>query len=79
MDGFSVAALVLGICGLFFGWMWVIPPILGVVFGGVSLRRINQSNNWKSGRGMAIAGLICGIVGTVIWGFIFIGIIAAQN
>jgi Domain of unknown function (DUF4190) len=79
MDGFSVAALVLGICGLFFGWLWVIPPVLGVVFGGVSLHRINQSNNWKSGRGMAIAGLTCGIVGTVIWGLIFIATIGAHN
>ena len=60
-DGFSIAALVLGIAP-------VLGGILGIVFGAVALRRIRRTG--QKGRGMAIAGIILGAV----W---FVGLAAA--
>ena len=53
--GMSVAALVCGIVGLFFGGLILGP--LAIVFGAIGMKR--------DGRGMAIAGLVCGIVATL--------------
>jgi hypothetical protein len=70
VNGLAVASMVLGICGLLFGWLYVIPCILGVVFGAVALRKINAEG--LAGRGMAIAGLVCGIIGTAFWGLMLL-------
>ena len=51
----SVAALVCGIVGLFFGGLILGP--LAIIFGAIGMKR--------DGRGMAIAGLVCGIVATL--------------
>ena len=53
--GMSVAALVCGIVGLFFGGLILGP--LAIIFGAIGMKR--------DGRGMAIAGLVCGIVATL--------------
>lgn len=58
VDGLAVAALVLGII-----WLYWIGSILAVIFGGVALKRINASNGWRTGKGMAVAGLVLGLVG----------------
>ena len=76
-DGLAVAALVLGICAIPFGWLWLVPPILGIVFGHVAVNRIDHSQGTKSGRGMATAGFICGYVGLVLWGLIFLVALSA--
>lgn len=55
-DGVSIAALITGILGL-----TLIPVVLGIV----GLRR--TSGGIRKGRGMAIAGLILGIVSTIAW------------
>jgi hypothetical protein len=44
-------------------WLWWIGSILAVIFGGVAIKRINASNGWKTGKGMAVAGLVLGLVG----------------
>jgi hypothetical protein len=65
VDGFAIAALVLGIlpaCG----------GILGIIFGIVSLNRI--AGTAKRGRKMAIAGIVCGSLWVVL---IVVGIIAS--
>jgi uncharacterized C2H2 Zn-finger protein len=66
-NGFCVASLVLGILGIPF-FCSVIPWILALVFGIVGLMQVSKSES-GGGRGMAIAGIICGVVG----GMIFVG------
>jgi len=39
---------------------------LGVVFGIMALREIDRSNGQKTGRGLAIAGIWCGAIFTVL-------------
>ena len=71
--GFGVTALVLGIVGVFLCWIPVfglILPILAIVFGGIGIYL-------RSGRGMAIAGLVIGVITLII--NIVIMIVAANN
>lgn len=60
-SGFAVAALVLGLLGL-----CGIGSILAIIFGAVALKQIDKSNGELTGKGMAKAGLILGIVWLVI-------------
>ena len=67
-SGAAVASLVLGIIGLFASWVMLgIPSLLAVILGhvGVSATRLGH----RSGRGMAIAGLVLGYVVAIpsIW------------
>jgi hypothetical protein len=50
-SGFAIASLVLGLFGM------ALPAI---IFGHVSLRRMNRSDGHERGRGMAAAGLVLG-------------------
>lgn len=40
----------------------LIPAILGVVFGLIGMKKIDASGGALKGRGMALAGAICGAV-----------------
>ena len=60
-NGLAVAALVCGIIGfLFFG---IVLGPLAAIFGGIGLSRANRG---ASGRAMAIAGLVLGVIDTVV-------------
>jgi Domain of unknown function (DUF4190) len=59
-NGMAIASLV---CSLF-GWLCLIGPILGIVFGFVALGQIKQTG--QGGRGMALAGIIIGVVVVVV-------------
>ncbi|MBQ6510951.1 DUF4190 domain-containing protein [Candidatus Saccharibacteria bacterium] len=54
-NGLAIAAMILGICGF---------AILPIVFGAVQLSKIKKGE--ASGKGMAIAGLVIGIVRLVL-------------
>ncbi|MDQ3623625.1 MAG: DUF4190 domain-containing protein, partial [Verrucomicrobiota bacterium] len=67
-DGLAVASLVLGVLGLV-----VIPFICSlpaVICGHLSLGRIRRAAGALAGHGMAVAGLLTGYFGIVIWGLI---------
>jgi hypothetical protein len=70
--GFAITSMVLGICSLVIPYAGIILGILAVVFGAVS------RNKNESGRGMAIAGLVTGIVALALW-LIVIIIVAASS
>jgi hypothetical protein len=50
----AVASLV---CSLF-GWLCIVGPLFGLIFGFVALNQIKQTG--QRGRGMALAGIIIG-------------------
>jgi hypothetical protein len=64
-NGFCVASLVLGIIGLPAACA-VIPPVLAVVFGIIGYMQTTKDGMEGSGKGMAIAGIICGSIGCVL-------------
>jgi hypothetical protein len=68
--GFAVTALVLGIIGLVFSLtpigigVGLICDILGIIFGAVGITKAKRGQ--AGGKGMAMAGLVCGIIGIVM-------------
>jgi hypothetical protein len=63
-NGMAVASMVLGILGMV-GMIWIISPILALVFGYISKGQIDRSGGALEGRGYAIAGIVLGWVGIV--------------
>jgi hypothetical protein len=64
--GFAIAALVLGILGIFLFWAPILGPLLGLtalVLGIIGVRR-------RAGKGMAITGIVLGAL-TLIVGVVF--------
>jgi len=59
---FAIASLVFGVLSVTFGFAFVIPPILAIIFGAVALPRAQYQSGFVRGRGMAMAGLILGIL-----------------
>jgi hypothetical protein len=83
--GFAIASLV---CGLLFwlGFPGFILSILAIVFGIIQLKNIKKTPGQYGGRGMAIAGLILGIIGIVVFlvltlvlGLLFAGSMASLS
>ncbi len=65
-QGLAVASLVLGFIGcLPFFSMLLIPSILSICFGGIAMLRVHARTG--GGRGFALAGIICGVVGVVFF------------
>jgi len=69
-NGVAVAALVLGITSIVFSWwglLTLVQVMLAIVFGSVG---ISKANRGASNKGLAVAGLVLGLVGLVIYFFI---------
>ncbi|HSI33939.1 MAG: DUF4190 domain-containing protein [Phycisphaerae bacterium] len=60
-NGPAVTSLVCGIAGI----IPFVPSLLALVFGMVGLNRAKQLGG--TGRGMAVSGLVLGILGLVLW------------
>ncbi|AWS42129.1 DUF4190 domain-containing protein [Streptosporangium sp. 'caverna'] len=78
-NGMAIAALVMGIAGLF---ACGITSIVGAVLGHISLSQIKRTG--EEGRGMAIAGLVLSYFGIACWvlvlgGLLFLGIIGSTS
>jgi hypothetical protein len=74
-NGKSIATLVLGILAVIVPYVGLILGIIAIVFGKISLNEIKQRG--EQGRGMAIAGLVCGIVGTALYAIVIIIVVIA--
>src|SRR3954452_10414566 len=64
-NGFCVASLVLGIIGIP-AFCTVVTPLLAIIFGIIGYNQANKADVQASGKGMAIAGIICGVIGCII-------------
>lgn len=64
-NGFCVASLVLGIIGIPASCTLILP-LLAVIFGAIGLVQVNRGESGGGGRGMAIAGMICGGIGCLL-------------
>ena len=61
-NGFCVASLVLGIISIP-TFCAIVTPVLAIVFGCIGYAQASKAENETSGKGMAIAGMICGAIG----------------
>jgi hypothetical protein len=69
-NGLAIASLV---CSFFF-WILGVPSLLAIVFGLVARAQIGKSGGTQKGGGLAMAGIIIGVIGvalTVLW-FVFV-------
>jgi hypothetical protein len=66
-NGLAIASLVCACAGFF-----IIPGILGVIFGFIARSQIRQSGGIQGGDGLALAGIIVGFawIGLFVIGFI---------
>ena len=67
--GLAITSMVLGIVSLVIPFVGLLTAILAIIFGAVS-----RSHN-EGGRGMAIAGIVCGII-ALVGGIVIIILIA---
>lgn len=67
----AVLSLVFGIVSLLLSFITIygvlVLAILAIIFGGVALRKIKQHPETYIGKGMATAGIICGILALLIF------------
>jgi hypothetical protein len=74
-NGLAIASLVLSIF-----WLFGVGSILAVIFGVSARRAIKRSAGTQSGEGLAVAGLVIGIVGiTAIVGLGVIGVLVGSS
>jgi hypothetical protein len=64
-NGFCVASLVLGIIGIPAACTMILP-VLAVVFGIIGFIQVSRNEGEGGGKGMAIAGMVCGGIGCFI-------------
>ncbi|WP_019638237.1 DUF4190 domain-containing protein [Paenibacillus fonticola] len=67
-NGKSIAAMVLGILSIVLPYLGFIIGIIAIIMSTISFKELKQTN--EQGRGFATAGLVCGIIGTVLYGII---------
>jgi hypothetical protein len=78
-DGLAIASLVIGLlslpCSLICGGLILGPT--AAIMGFISRQRIASSGGMVGGGGLAIAGIVCGILGFVTSvGWFFFGIVS---
>jgi len=73
-NGKSIAAMILGILSVIIPYVGLIIGVVAIVFARISFKEIRLRG--EQGRGMAIAGLVCGIVGVVVYAVVIIIVVA---
>ncbi|WP_313637246.1 DUF4190 domain-containing protein [Paenibacillus sp.] len=70
MNGKSIAGFVLGILSIVVPYIGFLLGIVAIILSAISLKEIRI--RYEQGRGLAIAGLVCGIVGTLIYAILIL-------
>ncbi|MNJ36468.1 DUF4190 domain-containing protein [Paenibacillus bouchesdurhonensis] len=66
----SITALVLGILAIAIPYIGFFIGIVAIIIAALSFKEIKITN--EKGHGLSVAGMVCGIIGTVIYGLIFL-------
>lgn len=77
MDGFAIAGFILSVVSFFI--LGIPLGILGVILSGVGYGRVNRSGGKLKGRGLAMAGIILGLLGLLILGAFIVSSTDAFN
>jgi hypothetical protein len=73
-QGLALASMVLGLIGLFVGWICLgpIPGVVALILGFVALSQIKRAPDLNGGKPFAIVGIIAGSLNVLIYGALFI-------
>ena len=66
-NGKAMWGMIVGIIAIVFCYLGVLIGPVAIVLSVLGKKDIKRSNGTQSGDGMATAGLVTGIVGTVLW------------
>lgn len=75
-NGKSIASLVIGILSIVIPYIGFILGIVAIVFASLSFKELKKTG--EQGRGLSIAGLVCGIIGTALYGIIILLVVLAM-
>lgn len=64
-NGLCVASLVLGIIGIPASCI-IVPSVLAIILGAIGYKQVTEGSTESAGKGMAIAGMICGGIGALL-------------
>jgi hypothetical protein len=67
-NGKAIASMVLGILSVIIPYIGIILGIIAIVLSRISVKEIQLRG--EQGRGLAITGLVCGIIGTALYAII---------
>ncbi|WP_397538537.1 DUF4190 domain-containing protein [Rummeliibacillus pycnus] len=74
----SIASLIMGILSIFIPLAGLILGIVGIILSNISLKEMKVSS--ENGKGLAVSGMVCGIVGVcihiILIGFIILGFLS---
>jgi hypothetical protein len=70
-QGFAITSMVLGILALPTFCFGIVFGIIAIIFAAVANNGMKNSRNFE-GKGMATAGMVMGILGTVGWTLIYV-------
>jgi len=71
----SIVALILGVASIMLPYIGFFIGIAGIIVSSLSLKEFKQRP--EDGKGLAISGLVTSIIGTVLYGIIFLIFIIA--
>lgn len=71
VNGLGIAGFVVSLLSLGLGIFFDIVPVIGLILSIVGL---SLHNRYSSCNGLAIAGLVIGIISTVIWAILWIAV-----
>ncbi|WP_434752682.1 DUF4190 domain-containing protein [Paenibacillus amylolyticus] len=66
----SIVSLVLGILSITIPYLGFLIGIVAIIFASLAFKEIRM--RMEQGKGLAIAGLVCGIIGTAIYAIIIL-------
>lgn len=66
----SIVSLVLGILSIVIPYLGFLIGIVAIVFASLSFKELRMRP--EQGRGLAVAGLVCGIIGTAIYAIVLL-------
>lgn len=70
----SVVSLIMGILGIF-----IFGSLIAIICGHIARSQIRKSDGALSGDGMAIAGLVLGYIGIIIFFFVMFGAVLLEK
>lgn len=76
-SGLAITSMIMGILSVLGAALMVIPPLLAVIFGHISLSQCNKDSH-LDGRGMAIAGLVMGYISSIPAVILALGMFSAM-
>ncbi|WP_077356841.1 DUF4190 domain-containing protein [Virgibacillus halodenitrificans] len=69
----AIGSLLLGILSIMIPFIGLVLGIIGIIFARIAKKQLTKTN--ENGRGLAISGFICSVIGIIIQLFIILSLI----